>query len=72
MSTISAEEVDARLDDLPLSMPALDLLVLFGSTVKGRRRAESGLDIAVRFDGPATSTRCISRWHSASASIGSI
>lgn len=41
MNTISASEVAARLDDLPLSMPALDLLVLFGSTVKGRRRAGS-------------------------------
>src|SRR3990170_2287583 len=44
MNTISAAEVAARLDDLPLSMPALDLLVLFGSTVKGRRRAGSDLD----------------------------
>ena len=34
-------------------MPRLDLLVLFGSTVKGRRRAGSDLDLAVRFDGPA-------------------
>jgi predicted nucleotidyltransferase len=30
----------------------LDLIVLFGSTVKGRRRAESDLDIAIHFAGP--------------------
>jgi predicted nucleotidyltransferase len=53
MSTISAEEVAARLADLPLAIPTLELLVLFGSTVKGRRRAGSDLDFAVRFDGPA-------------------
>ena len=53
MSTISAEEVAARVADLPGAMPRLDLLVLFGSTVKGRRRAGSDLDLAVRFDGPA-------------------
>jgi predicted nucleotidyltransferase len=53
MNAISAEEVAARVEDLPGAMPALDLLVLFGSTVKGRRRARSDLDIAVRFDGPA-------------------
>jgi len=52
MSTISAEEVAARVADLPGAMPRLDLLVLFGSTVKGRRRAGSDLDLAVRFDGP--------------------
>jgi len=53
MSTISAEEVAARVADLPGAMPRLDLLVLFGSTVKGRRRAGSDLDLGVRFDGPA-------------------
>ena len=52
MNTISAEDVAARLDDLPRAMPTLDLLVLFGSTVTGRRRAGSDLDIAARFDGP--------------------
>jgi predicted nucleotidyltransferase len=52
MNTISAEEVSARLDDLPGAMPTLDLLVLFGSTVADRRKAGSDLDIAVRFDGP--------------------
>jgi predicted nucleotidyltransferase len=30
----------------------LDLVVLFGSTAKGRRRASSDLDVAVRFAGP--------------------
>ncbi len=53
MNRITAEEVAARLDSLPLSEPELDLLVLFGSTVTGRRKAGSDLDIAVRFDGPA-------------------
>jgi predicted nucleotidyltransferase len=29
----------------------LDLVVLFGSTVRGRRRADSDLDVAIRFAG---------------------
>ncbi len=53
MTTISTEEVAARVADMPGAMPTLDLLVLFGSTVKGRRAAGSDLDIAFRFDGPA-------------------
>lgn len=53
MRTLSVEEVAARVGDLPEAMPRLNLLVLFGSTVKGRGRAGSDLDLAVHFDGPA-------------------
>jgi predicted nucleotidyltransferase len=52
MPTSAAEEVAARVADLPGAMPTLELLVLFGSTVKGRRRAGSDLDFAARSEGP--------------------
>ena len=35
------------------SIPALELIVLFGSAAKGRARRESDLDVAVRCDGAA-------------------
>ena len=47
------EEVSDRLQGLRERMPDLELVVLFGSTVKGRRRAGSDVDVAVRCAGPA-------------------
>ena len=32
-------------------------LALFGSTLRGEARADSDVDVLVRFDGPATSAR---------------
>ena len=42
-----------RLADLGQVEPAVELVVLFGSTAKGRARPRSDVDIAVRGDGPA-------------------
>ena len=42
-----------RLADLGQVEPAVELVVLFGSTAKGRVRPRSDVDIAVRGDGPA-------------------
>ena len=42
-----------RLADLPGIMPDLQLLVLFGSALRGRATAASDVDLAVRCDGPA-------------------
>ncbi len=42
-----------RLADLPGALPELQLLVLFGSAVKGRARARSDVDLGVRCDGVA-------------------
>jgi predicted nucleotidyltransferase len=47
------EAARQRLADLAEAVPDLQLLVLFGSTVKGRARAGSDLDLAVWCDGPA-------------------
>ncbi len=47
------EFVGQRLADLPEVVPDLQLLVLFGSAVGGRARAESDVDLGVRCDGPA-------------------
>jgi len=49
----TSELVRNRLADLPEVMPDLQLLVLFGSAVRGRARAQSDVDLAVRCDGPA-------------------
>ncbi len=46
MRPLRAEEMTGRLPDL-------ELVVLFGSTAKGRRRAESDVDVAVRCAGTA-------------------
>lgn len=61
---LSAERVDACLDGIAaLDRQAigavarahgLDLIVLFGSTARGRRRQGSDVDIAIRFAGPRT------------------
>lgn len=42
------ESIAPRLQDLHAAVPDLELVVLFGSTVKGRRRAVSDVDVAVR------------------------
>ncbi|MEX1103208.1 MAG: enoyl-CoA hydratase-related protein, partial [Dehalococcoidia bacterium] len=41
----------ARLRDVRTAIPDLELGVLFGSSVKGRRRAASDVDVAVRCTG---------------------
>ena len=43
----------ARLGDLPEVAPDVELVVLFGSVVSGRARAESDVDVAVYATGPA-------------------
>jgi predicted nucleotidyltransferase len=48
-----AEDVAARLRDLEGIAPDVELVVVFGSTVKGRARARSDVDVAVRCTGPA-------------------
>jgi predicted nucleotidyltransferase len=45
--------VAERLRGLRETMPALEFVVLFGSTAKGRRRAGSDVDVAVRCVGAA-------------------
>ena len=47
------EEMYDRLQGLGKRVPDLELVVLFGSTAKGRRRAGSDVDVAVRCAGPA-------------------
>lgn len=54
MKTVKTDaSVRQRLADLPEVMPDLQLLVLFGSAAKGRARAKSDVDLAVRCDGSA-------------------
>ena len=53
MLVISTEAMAERLADLGQVEPALEVVVLFGSTAKGRARPRSDVDIAVRGDGPA-------------------
>lgn len=43
-----AEDIAAKIRDLPQAVPELELLVLFGSQAKGRARAASDVDVAVR------------------------
>lgn len=47
------DELAGRLRNLPEVIPDLELLVAFGSAVKGRMRARSDLDVAVRCTTPA-------------------
>jgi len=47
-ATLTPEFVAQRLADLPGAMPDLQLLLLFGSAVKGRPRAKSDIDLAIR------------------------
>jgi len=42
-----------QLADLGVIAPSVQFVVLFGSVARGRSRADSDLDIAVRCDGPA-------------------
>jgi predicted nucleotidyltransferase len=51
--SITPESLQLRLGDLAATVPDLDLLVLFGSTVKDRRRTSSDIDLAIRCSGPA-------------------
>lgn len=54
---------DLALQKLTQSKPELHRrfgvvdLALFGSTLRGEARADSDVDVLVRFDGPATSVR---------------
>lgn len=47
------EEMHGRIEGLRERVPDLELVVLFGSTAKGRRRAGSDVDVAVRCAGLA-------------------
>jgi uncharacterized protein len=53
MDRLHVEEVATRLQDLTEAIPELELVVLFGSTVKGQRRPRSDVDLAVRCTGAA-------------------
>jgi predicted nucleotidyltransferase len=53
LDSITPESLRLRLGDLAATVPDLDLLVLFGSTVKDRRRSSSDIDLAVRCTEPA-------------------
>ena len=53
MGPSQVEEIAGRLQGLREAMPGLELVVLFGSTAKGRRRAGSDVDVAVRCVGTA-------------------
>ena len=50
---MSAESIVRRLADLPAAVPALRLLVLFGSVARERARRGSDVDLAVQCDGVA-------------------
>src|SRR5688572_11409578 len=52
MATLS-ERFAERLEDLRAVAPSVELVLLFGSVIGGRSRADSDTDIAVRCDGPA-------------------
>jgi predicted nucleotidyltransferase len=52
MATLS-ERFNERLEDVRAVAPRVELVVLFGSVARGRSRADSDLDVAVRCDGPA-------------------
>jgi predicted nucleotidyltransferase len=47
------EEIHDGVQGVGDRVPDLELVVLFGSTAKGRRRAGSDVDVAVRCAGPA-------------------
>jgi predicted nucleotidyltransferase len=53
MDSSQIEAVVCRLQDLREAVPDLELVVLFGSTAKGRRRRGSDVDVAVRCAGTA-------------------
>lgn len=51
-AVLTPELIGQRLADLPPAMPDLQLLILFGSVVRGRARSRSDVDLAVQCDGP--------------------
>ena len=51
--TFTIESLSARLGDIATEVPELMLVVLFGSTVRGRASARSDVDVAVLADGAA-------------------
>ena len=53
MDASRIEEIHGRIQGLGERVPDLELVVLFGSTAKGRQRAGSDVDVAVRCTGPA-------------------
>jgi predicted nucleotidyltransferase len=53
MSLARIEEMSGRIEGLRERVPGLELVVLFGSTVRSRRRAGSDVDVGVRCAGPA-------------------
>ena len=53
MSLVPLDEMSGRIQGLRERVPELELVVVFGSTVKGRRRAGSDVDVAVRCAGLA-------------------
>ena len=53
MSLVPLDEMSDRIQGLRERCPDLELVVVFGSTVKGRRRASSDVDVAVRCAAPA-------------------
>jgi uncharacterized protein len=53
VDTLGREQVAAGLADLASIAPDVELVVLFGSHVRGRARKGSDLDVAVRCDTPA-------------------
>ena len=53
MNPARIEEMHDCLQGLRERVPDLELVVLFGSTAKGRSRAGSDVDVAVRCAGPA-------------------
>ena len=48
---LTPSQIAERLADLPVERPELELVVLFGSTIRNRARGDS--DIGVHCDGPA-------------------
>src|SRR5262245_15025018 len=52
MPSMETGEMVGRLADLERVNPSIELVVLFGSTAKGRTRSRSDLDIAMRGDEP--------------------
>ena len=53
MSLVPIEEMSSRVRGLRERAPDLELVVLFGSSVKGRRHSDSDVDVGVRCAGPA-------------------
>ena len=53
MSLVPIEEMSSRVRGLRERAPDLELVVLFGSSVKGRRHPDSDVDVGVRCAGPA-------------------